>query len=283
VDPAPRHGPSALPTTPGSYIGLYPAGVVDSYAEETAFTRATGVTPDVITYYSGWLEPFQTSFATTVAEHGAVPLVQINPFGVSLRAIASGQYDGYLGAYAATIRAFRHPVILSFGHEMNGDWYSWGYRHTSPAIFVAAWRNIVTVRRTLGAPNVTWLWTVNIVLTRHSTPSPAPWWPGSSYVTWVGIDGYYYQSSEMFDPLFGPTIASVRALTRAPILIAETAAAPAAGQSAKIDNLFAGIHLYGLVGFVWFDTIHIEDWRLTSPAAIAAFRRSAETYDRFVS
>ena len=232
----------------------------------------------MITYYSGWLEPFQTSFATTVAEHGAVPLVQINPFGVSLAAIASGQYDSYLTSYAETVRAYRHPVILSFGHEMNGDWYSWGYRHTSPAVFVAAWRHMVTVFRELGVRNVIWLWTVNIIDTLGGIPSPALWWPGSSYVTWVGIDGYYYTPSSTFAPLFGPTITAVRALTSDPILIAETAAAPAAGQPAKIADLFAGIRLFGLLGFVWFDANATEDWRLSSRAAIAAFRQGAEAY-----
>ena len=77
-------------------------------------------------------EPFQATFAAVAAKHGAVPLVQINPLGINLAAIASGQYDGYLTSYAEAVRAYRHPVILSFGHEMNGYWYSWGYRHTSP-------------------------------------------------------------------------------------------------------------------------------------------------------
>ena len=49
---------------------------------------------------------------------------------VSIAAIASGQYDGYLSAYAEAVRAYRRPVILSFGHEMNGNWYSWGYQNT---------------------------------------------------------------------------------------------------------------------------------------------------------
>jgi hypothetical protein len=231
-------------------------------------------------YYSSWQEPFQASFATIAAQHGALPLVQINPFGVSLAAIASGQYDSYLSAYAEAVRAYRRPVILSFGHEMNGHWYSWGYRHTSPAVFVAAWRHIVTVFRELGARNVTWLWTVNTIHKRARVPSPGAWWPGSSYVTWVGIDGYYYHSSDTFAPLFGPTIAAVRALTGDPILIAETSAVPAAGQPAKIADLFAGIHLYRLLGFVWFNSVHSGDWRLSSPAAIAAFRRGVGTYYR---
>ena len=83
--------------------------------------------------------------------------------------------------------------------------------------------------------------------------------------------------------MFGPTIGQVRELTGDPILIAETAATPATDQPAKIANLFAGIHLYGLLGFVWFDTVHIEDWRLSSPAAIAAFRRGTMTYHKSAS
>jgi mannan endo-1,4-beta-mannosidase len=281
---APRDAPpdwrDPLPTTSGSYIGLYADGVPDSYAGVTAFAAATGVKPDVVLYYSGWLEPFQASFATAVADDGAVPLVQIDPKDISIAAIAAGQYDGYLTAYADAVRAYRHPVILSFGHEMNGGWYSWGYRQTSPAVFVAAWRHIVNLFRVLGARNVTWMWTINIIHGAHNVPSPGPWWPGSSYVNWAGIDGYYYSPSESFDSLFGPTIVAVRALTRDPILIAETGVAPAAGQPAKIANLFAGIRLYGLLGFVWFDSINIEDWLLSGRAAIAAFRRGAQTYRR---
>jgi len=165
---------------------------------------------------------------------------------------------------------------------MNGDWYSWGYQHTSPAAFVAAWRHIVTLFRTLGTRNVTWLWAVNIIATPHSVPSPGPWWPGSSYVTWVGIDGYYLKPSWKFAPLFGPTIGAIRTLTSDPILIAETGAPPAAGQPAKITDLFAGIRDYGLLGFVWFNTTNSkgQSFGISSPAAVAAFRQDAGTYYR---
>jgi beta-mannanase len=234
----------------------------------------------VIIYYSGWLEPFKAGFAASVAKHGAVPLVQINPTGVNLAAIAGGQYDSYMSTYAEAVRSYRGPVIMGFGHEMNGDWYSWAYRHTSPAVFVAAWRHIVTLFRDLRVRNVTWMWTINVIQTRRGIPSPAPWWPGSSYVTWVGMDGYYDDPSLTFVPLFGPTIAAVRELTHDPILIAETAASPATDQAAKIADLFAGIRLYGLLGFVWFDANRAEDWRLNSPTAIAALRRGAKTYHR---
>jgi mannan endo-1,4-beta-mannosidase len=272
-----RSAPSTSSMQPTRYLGVYERSFPTSYAGATAFTAATGVRPNIVMFYSSWLEPFQTSFATTAAEHGAVPLVQINPFGANLAAIASGQYDNYLITYAEAVRSYFHPVILSFGHEMNGYWYSWGYRHTSPAEFVAAWRHIVTVFRGLGVQNVTWLWTVNIIDPLGGIPSPTGWWPGNSYVTWVGIDGYYYRSSWTFASLFGPTITALRTLTSDPVLIAETGASTAE-QAAKIADLFAGIHLYGLLGFVWFDANADQNWSLSSPAAIAAFRQGAKTY-----
>jgi mannan endo-1,4-beta-mannosidase len=275
-----------LPTTPLSYLGVYARPAPESYAGMTSFTQQTGVTPDVAMYYSGWYQPFQTRLARAATSHGAVPLVQMDPDGVRLAKIAAGGYDAYLSAYAEAVRAYRLPVILSFGHEMNGTWYSWGYRHTSPAAFVAAWRHIVKVFRALGARNVTWLWTVNVINDTPGgrIPSPAAWWPGSSYVNWVGIDGYYLKPSWTFVPLFGPTIAAVRELTQDPILIAETGAVSAAGQSAKIANLFAGIRTYHLLGFVWFDStdpVNQEDFDIDGPAATAAFRQGAmRTYRR---
>jgi mannan endo-1,4-beta-mannosidase len=269
---------AAAPAKPSTLLGVYTPGAPGSYAGIQAFTAVTGVRPGVVVYYSGWREPFQARFAEMAASHHAVPLVQIDPTRVSLTSIASGQYDPYLRSYAAAVRAFGGRVIISFGHEMNGHWYSWGYRHTSAAAFVAAWRHIVTVFRQQDADNVTWLWAVNVIDAKRGIPSPARWWPGSSYVTWVGIDGYYLKPSWTFASLFGPTIRAVRALTLAPILISETSATPAAGKPAKIADLFAGIRAYGLLGFVWFNVNKNEDWTISDPAASAAFRRGAQAY-----
>jgi hypothetical protein len=237
----------------------------------------------VVVYYSGWLEPFQGDFAETAARKGAIPLVQINPTRTSVAAIAAGYYDRYLTTYAKAIRSYRHPVILSFGHEMNGHWYSWGYKHTPPATFVAAWRHIVELFRALVTKNVTWLWTINAIHPHAGVPAPGPWWPGDSYVNWVGIDGYFVKSSSVFASVFGPTIVYLRSLTRDPIIITETSATPKTIQASKITDIFAGVKLYGLLGFVWFNSADKVDWRITSPAAIAAFRQAAAAYRRTTS
>jgi len=263
------------------YLGVYEPDAPVSYSEVNQFAREISWQPNLVSYYSSWLEPFSTSFATSAAKHGAVTLVQLDPENVSLEGIAHGRYDAYLRSYAAAVKAFHGEVVLSFGHEMNGNWYSWGREHTSPGVFVAAWRRVVNEFRIVGARNVIWLWTVNIINTQPFIPAPGPWWPGKAYVDWVGIDGYYYSPSWNFASLFGPTIVAVRSLTRDPILIAETGASNAAGQAAKITDLFQGIQSYGLLGFVWFDVNDVKqalDWRLDSPAALAAYADDAKAF-----
>jgi mannan endo-1,4-beta-mannosidase len=272
-------GPAAsTPLEPVRYVGVYERDAPRTYSGVEQFAQDIGKQPNLVVYYSSWLEPFQVSFASLAAQHGAAPIVQINPANVSLAAIAAGRYDTYLKAYALAVRAYGKRVILSFGHEMNGSWFTWGYRHVAPATFVAAWRHIVTVFRGQHADNVTWLWTVNIIATNGGIPAPSRWWPGSAYVNWVGIDGYYYKPAWTFASLFGPTIKNVRALTRDPILISETGVAPAAGKPAKIANLFAGLRAYGLLGFVWFNAVQVNDWRINTPAAKAAIRQAARAY-----
>jgi mannan endo-1,4-beta-mannosidase len=274
-----------LPAHAASYLGAFAKGVPGSYAPMKSFAAATGAHPNLALYYSGWYEKFQLSFATEAKDNGAVPFIQIDPAGIQFSAIVGGVYDKYLETIATDIAAFGartgQGVIIGFGHEMNGYWFPWGNGHVSPALFVAAWRHVVDVFREQGADDVTWLWTVNIIddTKRGRIPSPAPWWPGSSYVTWVGIDGYYLKPGWQFAPLFGPTIKAVRSITFDPILISETGASPAAGQPSKITNLFTGVRNYGLLGFVWFDAKGTQDWRLRAPAALAAFRQGAATFD----
>jgi hypothetical protein len=126
------------------------------------------------------------------------------------------------------------------------------------------------------ASNVTWLWTIN--QDRPGTGPIASWWPGAKYVTWVGIDGYYFRRSDTFASVFGSTIHQVRDLTGKPILLSETAVGPRAGQFTKISDLFSEMRQYRTLGLVWFDKvqndgIYHQDWRIENdPQADAAFR-----------
>jgi hypothetical protein len=271
----------AVPShTFGCYLGVFEPSTPRSYRPLDAFASDIGHKPDIVLYYSGWQERFQTSFTKQAAAHGATVLVQIDPTNINMSAVAAGEYDSYISRYAQQVRAYGARVIIGFGHEMNGSWYSWAWKHTSPAIWVSAWRHLVSVFRQEGANNVTWIWTIT-----RNAPTTGPiqdWWPGASFVNWVGIDGYYYNKNDTFQSVFGSTITDVRKLTSDPILLSEVGIGQVSGQAAKIPGLFSGMEKDQLLGLVWFDVdqhggLFAQDWRLEgNTAAIAAFRRAAE-------
>jgi len=268
-----------VPTPASPLVGFFEPDAPASWSQIAEFTNATGVKPRIVVYYSLWNDPFSTSFAQAAWDHDAYVLVQLDPNGVTLASIAAGGSDAYLRSYADAVIAFGHPVILSFGHEMNGTWYSWGDGHTSPATFVAAWRHLVRVFRAAGAANVTWLWTVNSVTGASSSLSL--WWPGAAWVDWTGIDGYYVRATDTFGSVFGSTIADIRTFSSAPLLIAETAVGTTPDRESQIDALFAGVRANRLAGVVWFDEaqhagLYHQDWRLEDdPSALAAFMAAA--------
>ena len=271
-------GPDAvpLPTTPGSYLGVREVNAPPLYNAVVTFGRAVGQPPKLILFYSGWHERFKVPFSTEVSSHGAVPLVQINPDKASIKSIASGQWDNYLRSYAKQVRAFGHRVIIGFAHEMNGTWYPWGWPHVQPRTWIAAWRHMVSVFRFQGATNVTWLWTISSGK-KHAAIA-AKYWPGKAWVTWAGIDGYFYTPSS-FDAVFAPEIRVIHHLApHLPILLSETGAGQVAGQARMIPRLFDGIKRWKLLGLVWYDVPqsngrYHQDWRIEGHAAsIAAFR-----------
>jgi hypothetical protein len=274
-------GPQAARVDPVRYVGVYEPNAPKTYSGVNKFANTIGRSPNLVGYYSGWNEPFARAFAEKAEQHGATTIVQMDPTGISLARIASGAYDPYLTRFADAVAAFKHPVVISFGREMNGFWYPWGYHHTSPADFVAAWRHVVTLFRQHGADKVKWLWQVNSKST--STGPVRDWWPGAKYVTWVGVSGYYFIPTDSFSYVFEPVVADVRKFTHDPVLIAETAVRPSSGQQRGILNLFAGLRSQGYLGLVWFDE-HTPgglykggDWRLEdSKVARSTFRDALE-------
>jgi hypothetical protein len=269
----------SLPAKPLSYLGVYEPGVPDDFAGVTQFAATTQVNPNIALYYSAWFERFKTGFAVQAYDDGMTPAVQIEPFGVSLTDIAQGRYDRYLDDYASAVRDFGQAVIIGFAHEPNGSWYPWGLGHVSPATWIAAWQHVVNVFRQEGADNVIWLWTVNSQ--GPDGPMADEWWPGSSYVTWIGVDGYYTTPGDTFGSVFGTVLGEVRGFGK-PTIISETAVGPGTrDQAAGIANLFAGLRASKLLGLIWFDVAqdsgsYRQDWRLEGhPALETEFRKDS--------
>jgi mannan endo-1,4-beta-mannosidase len=265
IGPGRKIAHATLPVSLASYLGVFEKYTPPDYQPVEEFSKAARRPVNIVGWYTGWAGGFQTQFANQLEQHHNIPFIQIDPTLASMSAITKGQYDTFLSQYADAVADFGHAVIIGFGHEMNAPWYPWGYGHVPASTFIAAWRRIVRIFRAEGADNVTWLWTINA--DRPGTGPVQEWWPGKKYVTWVGIDGYYYSPSDTFTSVFGKTIDQVRTFTHEPILLSEAAVGPRAGQFLKIQDLFRGMARYKTLGLVWFDEkqdngkFH-QDWRI---------------------
>jgi hypothetical protein len=284
ANPAPAAAPAPLRfgiTTPGGPLAS---------AEIDQVARISGEQPSVVLWYADFTTDAPVDGLRAVQARGATPLLTWEPWragaGVdqpeyALARIASGAHDAYLRRWARAIRSFGGPVMLRFGHEMNGDWYPWaeGVNGNRPGDYVAAYRHVHAVFKAAGASNVTWVWSPNVVY--PGSTALAGLYPGADVVDVVGIDGYNWGTTRpgmtwtMPADLFGPTLAQARAIAPGkPLVIAETASAEAGGSKAAwIGELFAWLRTQPDVRtVVWFDHQKETDWRIdSSPEAAAAF------------
>jgi len=107
--------------------------------------------------------------------------------GGSLAAGASGAYDPYFAAAArALVAGGQGSSVIRLGWEFNGDWFPWGVNAGSAADFVAYWRQIVDTMRAVPGANFRFEWNP----TRGGSVDLASYYPGDSYVDWIGLDVY---------------------------------------------------------------------------------------------
>jgi mannan endo-1,4-beta-mannosidase len=248
-------------------------GVTLSWMGELkSWETATGEHPAVIAIFERFGAEFPVPAIREALMARAVPLLQLDPRGISLAAITHGAYDRELRGYQAAIRSLNEPVFLSFGHEMNGLWYPWGCGQTPPRLFRAAWRHVYAM---ISAPQVIWIWTINDVWSGDPCPLRS-WYPGAAYVNWIGIDGYLRPPVDTFGSAFDRTLAILRRLAPGkPILLAETGVSWGSGWSQRLNSLYAGARRARLRGILYFDGMTSNgDYRPQDhAAALAAFRK----------
>jgi beta-mannanase len=158
----------------------------------------------------------------------------------------------------------------------------------TPAAFIAAWRHVVTVFREAGASNVRWVWSPNTDCAGHC-PFTA-YWPGDAYVDWLALDGYNFASVHnaawvSLRYIFGTSYRTITALSRKPLMIAETATAPTPGNKAHwIREGFATTipHDFPRIrAVIWFDQDKEADWRVNSSVASLKAWRAVVTSKRY--
>jgi hypothetical protein len=157
----------------------------------------------IVHWYQGWgpgMSPrFDANLFQSVRKHGSVPLLTWEPWdggGVAanpfpLQRIGAGDFDDYIDGWAQGIRSYGDRVLLTFAHEMNGNWYPWGagVHGNRPADYIAAYRHVHDRFARAGVTNVEWIWTPTAD-SYQAFPDMAKFYPGDAYTDWLGLDIY---------------------------------------------------------------------------------------------
>jgi hypothetical protein len=299
ITPGRPNGP--LVPLQGAYLGAFSSsgtwkGEDDFYGYYKTREAAAGRKFDIDNHFYSWTNPIPTDLERWDLANGRIPLITWQPTP-GLTPINNGSQDTMISTTASAIKALGRPVFLRFGHEMNGNWYAWDGTHNNdpgttngPSKYIQAWRHVHDLFVRAGATNVVWVWEPN----NESVPND-PWnswksyYPGASYVDWVGIDGYNWSTTrewgvwKSFETLVTPIYNDYHATK--PIMISETSSVEQGGNKAQwiSDTLAAAKSKFpSIAAVLWFDELKENDWRFdTSPAAKSAFAQiGADTYFR---
>lgn len=106
--------------------------------------------------------------------------------------ISSLQPSSYTNhkAQSSILNAQRIPVILRPWHEMNGDWFWWGGKNTTPELYRRFYRHIYDELERLCPGQIVWAFSPNL-----GAKSMEEYYPGDKYVDLVGIDIYDFDNN----------------------------------------------------------------------------------------
>jgi PA14 domain/Glycosyl hydrolase family 26/CARDB len=272
-------------------------GMTTGYAGGIAGREAQlGRKVTVHNMFAAWTDRIPGPAQIDDVANGRIPMITWQPVNTTLTDIASGVYDANIIARAQFVKAFGSTILLRFAHEMNGNWYPWsgssnGGATSGPANYIAAWRHVHDLFVAQGATNVAWVWCVN----QGDVPGAAwnhwtNYYPGDSYVDWVGIDAYNWGTTNTtsggwrtLSSMLTASAYSDYAATK-PIMLAETASAESGGNKDQwIYDLGTTIKTSfpSVEAVLWFDkTGSSTEWPVdsSSPALTAYTNVGMDSY-----
>ena len=279
----------------GIYLGVFNASVAGPPKRPVSLRRYAGAGLRILHRFQAWWGPDRFlggKWLDAVAERGAVPMVTWEPWAVQgdgsampnqrrgiAGEIAAGQHDLYIRRWARDARAYGKPLVIRFMHEMNGDWYPWsanGYGNT-PAQFRAAWRHVHTIFRLAGATNVSWVFSIDSLAagTPTSRRTLDHFYPGPTYVDWVGLSGFNWSDPRAggiltYEHVFRPSYGIIKGYGK-PVMLTEMGTATTDQRTAPTwvhDVMTSTPKRFPRVkAIVWYDAAHPErDFSLGTPA-----------------
>jgi endoglucanase len=222
----------------------------------------------VVNQFFQWGDDF-SSFLNGMGSR--IPLVTIEPWNYSEQQVANGSADSYLKSAANWIKNYGKPVYIRPFHEANGDWYPWAVKSGQEGTFKSAWSHMASILRQ--APNVKLVWCVNADTVNAA--DPAGFYPGSSLVDILAIDGYNWNGTS-FESVHGSMYSKLSGLGSQDIWVCETACGEDVGSSTKADwvnKMFASTKFPRMKAVCWFSVNKEKDWRIdSSTASLGAFK-----------
>ncbi|MDB6147487.1 MAG: hypothetical protein JWO45_1151 [Spartobacteria bacterium] len=210
--------PVAPPPSGKLYHGFYWGGVgTDDHdpsehdvtpADVASYEQAVGQKTAWIYFSDNWFESraFPALMCGWIRDLGKVPYVRLMLRSdvdqkhaektFTLSKIVAGEFDVDLRAWARAAKEFRSPIMIEWGTEPNGKWFSWngkwnGGPREGPKGYVQAYRHIVDVMRGEGADNLHWVWHVNwLDEPEQKWNAFENYFPGPDYCDWVALSAY---------------------------------------------------------------------------------------------
>ncbi len=254
----------------GAYVGDEPNAL-------TKFESVVGKQTDIVAVFIGLDvgSPFPSDMKAEVADKNKTLLIFWEPYKTSLENINQGKVDTYLSQFTQDAKSYGGPIILAPLHEMNGNWDPWDgpVKGNSPQKIITAWQHIHTILSK--APNIQFGWAINNI-SFPDTPenSLEAYYPGSSYVDIVGVDGFNFGSPwQTWDEVFPSSLMQKLSSYGKPVYIFSEASAAGSGKATWIADMAAGISKYHIAGWIWFNENKEQNWLINSDtAALKAFQ-----------
>ena len=279
----------------GCYLGAYIVQDPVVKGDIAAFERLTRKTHTSYMCYLGYGEPFPFKWVQEVLGHGALPQIAWEPNN----GLDEVRDDEYLRGWAQAARRAGGPILLRYASEMNGDWMAYS---GDPELYKQKWRLVYGVMHEI-APNVIMVWCP------FATPrrTIAEYYPGDSYVDWVGVNIYavVYNDGDLSRPAPDDQLDNLRFIyelygDRKPIAICEYATThfcAASGQPTTDFALRQMRQMYqavrdqfpSVVFINWFsvdaaaDKLADNDYAVTTVPEVLAMYRQIISSDYFLA
>lgn len=292
--------PPAVPSS-GAYLGVWLNPNVTTTTTTADLLRSVQLLPQfdatigrplgfVHLFQEGNLNkhsPVSNGTLEAVAATGAVPMIDW-PCTLPDTEITDGVMDTAITKFAEQLASYGGPVFLRWSWEMNlnklpGNEECQGTAGAKG--YVAAYRHIEQIIAPI-ASNVAFVWCPSVA---KVAATPLTYFPGTSYVTWIGMDGYDRTSTPTQSIALWRSFYAKFSGYGKPMIVAETGAPNgASAPNNQADFLEAAAkalpEMPDIKGLGYYDSKTTSDnWTLDSSGTVQ-YRKLGETpYFSFIS